>query len=119
VKARLPRADVSNQPGDILLKNTRHAIVVLTFSTLVLLACLCLRAEAKTAKAAPGTVFVKTAPGGFILGYDIDQNRTEGVLSEALTLSDGNFDVTVETFDQTTGKILKIISEQKKTKNHL
>jgi len=75
--ARLPRADVSNQPGDILLKNAKHAIAVLTFSTLVLLTCLCLRAEAKTAKAAPGTVFVKTALGGFILGYNIDQNGTE------------------------------------------
>jgi hypothetical protein len=66
--------------------------------------------------AAPG-VFVKTALGGFILGYDIDQNGTEGYLAEALSLSDGKFNVAVETFDQATGKILKIVSQQTETKN--
>jgi hypothetical protein len=59
----------------------------------------------------PGKVVVHTALGGFILGYDIDQSGTEGILSEALTLDDGNADVAVETFDQKTGKILKIVSE--------
>jgi hypothetical protein len=72
---------------------------------------------AQSTNAAPGAVFVKTSLGGFILGYDIDQNGTEGLLSEALTLSDGNFNVATETFDQTTGKIIKIISQQKETKN--
>src|ERR1044071_6332411 len=51
-------------------------------------------------KAAP--VFVNTALGGFILGYDIDQNGNEGILAEALTLSDGSHNVALETFDQTT-----------------
>ena len=66
---------------------------------------------------APGTVFVHTALGGFILGYDIDQNGTEGVLAEALTLPDGRFNVAVETFDQSTGMILKIVKQQLETKN--
>jgi len=100
------------------LKNAQRTFVVLTLPALTFLLCFVSpRAEARNAKAAPGTVFVKTALGGFILGYDIDQNGTEGVLSEALALSDGNFDVAVETFDQATGKILKIVSEQKETKN--
>lgn len=107
-----------NQPGAIPLKDAQRTFLVLTLPALTFLLCFVSpRAEARSAKAAPGTVFVKTALGGFILGYDIDQNGTEGVLSEALALSDGNFDVAVETFDQTTGKILKIISEQKDTKN--
>jgi hypothetical protein len=93
-----------------------------SFSTLVpsaLLVLVCLfgaSATAQTAKPAPGT-FVKTALGGFILGYDIDQNGTEGLLSESLTLSDGNYNVATETFDHTTGKILKIVSQQTETKN--
>lgn len=74
-------------------------------------------ARAQDKNAAPGTVFVQTALGGFILGYDIDQNGTEGVLAEALTLSDGNYNVAVETFDQKTGKILKIVSQQLATRN--
>src|SRR5215467_14490221 len=62
-------------------------------------------------EAAP-TVFVNTAMGGFILGYDIDQNGTQGILAEALTLSDGKHNVAIETFDQTTGKILKTLTQQ-------
>jgi hypothetical protein len=68
-------------------------------------------------EAAPGTVFVKTALGGSILGYDIDQNGTEGVLSEFVQLQDGKVNAAVETFDQTTGKILKVVSKQKETHN--
>jgi hypothetical protein len=44
------------------------------------------------APAKPGPVFVKTALGGFILGCDIDQNGTEGLLAESLALSDGKDD---------------------------
>lgn len=88
-------------------------------AALALICLLCLfasSAQAQKTKAA-SSVFVKTALGGFILGYDIDQNGTEGLLSESLTLADGNFNVGVETFDQTTGKTLKIISQQTETKN--
>jgi hypothetical protein len=64
-----------------------------------------------------GNVVVNTALGGFILGYDIDQMGTEGILSEALVLNDGKADVAVETFDQKTGKIIKIVTEQKDSKS--
>src|SRR5208283_2411975 len=47
-----------------------------------------------------------------ISGYDIDQNGTEGVLAEQKTLSNGNILSAVETFDQKTGKILKVITEK-------
>lgn len=58
------------------------------------------------------TVLVHPKLGGFILGYDIDQNGTEGLLSEYVTLQDGNNDVATEVFDQKTGKILKVIAEK-------
>src|ERR1700687_3546130 len=54
----------------------------------------------------PGKIVAHTALGGFILGYDIDQTGTEGILSEALTLNDGHANVAVETFDQKTGKLI-------------
>jgi hypothetical protein len=59
----------------------------------------------------PGNVVVHSALGGFILGYDIDQTGTEGILSEALVLGDGNANVAVETFDQKTGKTIKIVDK--------
>jgi len=65
----------------------------------------------------PAGVVVHTALGGFILGYDIDQTGTEGILSEAFVLNDGNANVAVETFDQRTGKIIKILGQQSDSKN--
>lgn len=65
--------------------------------------------------AGPGTVIVHSMFGGQIFGYDIDQNGTEGVLSEAQTLSGGKVLSAVETFDQTTGQILKVLV---KTQTH-
>jgi hypothetical protein len=64
----------------------------------------------------PGIV-VHTALGGAILGYDVDQSGKDGILSEYLTLENGNSDVAVETFDQKTGKIVKIVKEEKNTVN--
>src|SRR5271154_6201732 len=65
----------------------------------------------------PGKVIVHTALGGFILGYDIDQTGTEGILSEAFALADGHNNVAVETFDQKTGKIVKPLAQQADSKN--
>jgi hypothetical protein len=57
----------------------------------------------------PGDIVVSPKFGGQIAGYDIDQNGTEGVLTEQKTLSNGNILSAVETFDQRTGKIIKVI----------
>jgi hypothetical protein len=59
----------------------------------------------------PGKVVVQPRFGGGIFGYDIDQNGTEGVLTELQQLSNGNVLSAVETFDQKTGKILKVVSK--------
>ena len=54
-------------------------------------------------------VIVHSKFGGQIFGFDIDQNGTEGVLAEAQTLSGGNVEAAVETFDQRTGNILSVL----------
>jgi hypothetical protein len=58
-----------------------------------------------------GTTFVTAKFGGSIFGFDIDQNGTEGVLSEGQTLPNGKTLAAVETFDQATGKILKVVTK--------
>jgi hypothetical protein len=55
----------------------------------------------------PGKVIVHSKFGGQIFGFDIDQDGTEGILSEA----GGSANAAVETFDQKTGKILKVIAQ--------
>lgn len=55
--------------------------------------------------AGPGSVLVHSKFGGQIFGFDVDQNGTEGLLSEA----GGSVNAAVETFDQKTGKILNVV----------
>jgi hypothetical protein len=61
--------------------------------------------------AGAGTIIVHSKFGGQIYGFDIDQNGTEGLLSEAILLSNGNYHAAVETFDQATGKILDVVTQ--------
>src|SRR5436305_1566281 len=56
-------------------------------------------------------IFVHSKFGGRIFGFDVDQNGTVGILTEAQDISNGNVLAAVETFDQKTGKILRIIAE--------
>jgi hypothetical protein len=58
--------------------------------------------------AGPGNVIVHSKFGGQIFGFDIDQNGTEGVLSEA-----GSGINAVETFDQSSGDILNVVAQTK------
>ena len=58
--------------------------------------------------AGPGNVIVHSKFGGQIFGFDIDQNGTEGLLSEA-----GNGIAAVETFDQKSGDILDVVAQTK------
>ena len=61
------------------------------------------------------TITVHPKFGGQILGYDVDQNGTEGVLSEYVDEPDGTVLAATETFDQSTGAIIKVL---KKTRGH-
>ena len=58
-----------------------------------------------------GKTRVHSKFGGQIFGFDIDQSGPEGLLTEAKTLANGNILAAVETFDQKTGKILKVVSK--------
>src|SRR5262249_27790522 len=59
----------------------------------------------------PGPVVVHSQFGGEIFGFDIDQNGTLGVLTEAAFQDDGKILAAVETFDQATGKILHVVKQ--------
>jgi len=79
---------------------------------LMCLVSLC-RPVAATAQSSvgAGSTIVHSRFGGQIFGFDIDQNGTEGVLSESQDISGGKVLAAVETFDQTTGKILSVVSK--------
>ena len=87
----------------------------LTFAV-ALLGCFCF-AQAQTAEGAskmpkgPGKIFVRAKTGGVIFGFDVDQNGTEGFLSEAIVSGDCPY--ATETFDQKTGKIIKVVRKGK------
>ncbi|MGD0179146.1 MAG: hypothetical protein ABSC15_04965 [Terriglobales bacterium] len=74
-------------------------------------------AEAQSSKSVietpkgPGKVIVHPALGGVIFGFDVDQSGAEGLLSEAVL--DGNCPYASETFDQKTGKIIKVVRKGK------
>ncbi len=58
-----------------------------------------------------GSTIVHSKFGGQIFGFDIDQTGSEGVLSEAKNIAGGKVMAAVETFDQASGKILKVVSK--------
>lgn len=66
--------------------------------------------QSDSASTGPSGILVHSRFGGQIFGFDIDQSGTEGVLSEAQTLANGNVLAAVETFDQKTGKILSVLA---------
>ena len=67
-------------------------------------------AQASGGPVGAGTTIVHSMFGGQIFGFDIDQNGTEGVLSEAHDIAGGKVLAAVETFDQKSGKILKVVA---------
>src|ERR1017187_1145929 len=67
--------------------------------------------EGTRAQIGAGTTIVHSQFGGQIFGFDIDQNGTEGVLSEVQDIGGGKVLAAVETFDQVSGKILKVVKK--------
>ncbi|HTZ95751.1 MAG TPA: hypothetical protein VMB18_05105 [Terriglobales bacterium] len=65
----------------------------------------------KRSTGANSNILVIPRFGGQILGYAVDPGGTEGILSEAVALANGNVLAATETFDQSTGKILKVIAK--------
>jgi hypothetical protein len=95
----------------------KNTYKVLRAGTLALLWLLCAAkpimfgAQANENPVGAGSTIVHSRFGGQIFGFDIDQNGTEGVLSEAQDLGGGKVLAAVETFDQKSGKILNVISK--------
>jgi len=71
--------------------------------------------DGNSAGIVPGvqSLIVQGRFGGRIFGFDIDQDGIEGLLSEAATLDDGNVLAAVETFNQRTGEIIRVVSQTK------
>ncbi len=88
------------------------AVTLLCLSSLIATPALA-QANAANSKApiGPGNAIVKSQFGGQIFGFDIDQNGTEGLLTEAHDLGGGKVLAAIETFDQATGKILKVVKK--------
>ncbi len=88
----------------------------LASSTLFILFCpgviVSLAEAASSAAAVPyDSVIVQSMFGGQIFGFGVDETGNEGVLAEAQDLSGGKVLAAIETFDQTTGAIIKVVQE--------
>ncbi len=71
--------------------------------------------QAKTRAGAGTPVIVQPQFGGQILGYDIDRNGTEGILTEFVTEGNNQYEVATEIFDQRTGVITAVVAQQNHT----
>ena len=58
-----------------------------------------------------GSVIVHGKLGGLIFGFEIDPDGTEGLLCEAVPNFDGTVTAAVETFNQATGRIIRILGK--------
>lgn len=72
--------------------------------------------------AGPGTVVglgkvLTTQDGGQIFGFDINQNGDDGVLASAQDKAGGGVLVSVETFDQNTGRITRSFKRELGTRD--
>lgn len=99
------------------MRNAEFSTVIPRLTLAVALLGCCYFAQAQTSNVGskppkgPGKVFVHPALGGTIFGFDVDQNGTEGLLSEAIGF--GGCPYATETFDQKTGHIIKVVRKGK------
>ena len=57
-----------------------------------------------------GDVIVHGKLGGLIFGFEVDPDGTEGLLCEAVSHPDGTLSARVETFSQSTGRIIRVLA---------
>jgi len=93
---------------------------ILAAAALVCFSCLAAPSLARAQDSPPvGQGFVvEDKFGGEILGYDVDRDGSEGMLSEYVLLQDGNLLIATETFDQKTGKIIKVVEKKTETQDN-
>jgi hypothetical protein len=121
---RIPPAPVKGNKPVTKMPSTDDAIRQNSFAMKMNHALLCpfclfiltlMNARAGESKPAvgSGSIIVHSKFGGQIFGFDIDANGNEGVLSESSSLPGGNNLAAVETFDQTTGTIIRVVTGTK------
>jgi len=94
----------------ILTRLARPVVFVFLFVSFVGAADVAFAGEFKpNPKAGPGDVIVRGKLGGLIFGFEIDPNGTEGLLCEAVLNDDGTVSARVETFNQATGRIIRVL----------
>ena len=59
----------------------------------------------------PGDVVVRGKMGGLIFGFEVDPAGKEGLLAEAVPNSDGTVTAAIETFNQSTGRIIRTLAK--------
>jgi len=95
---------------------TRTAVII-AFAILLIFIGLIVgsqSATAQTANASDGRrgklgKVLTSAYGGQIFGFDVNQNGDDGIIDDAVSLSNGGLKSAIETFDISTGKITKIV----------
>jgi hypothetical protein len=106
-------------------KNHLFAVQFLTLVSTLIIGLFCFagvsphvaKADDFRPNSAAGTgvgVIVQDRFGGQILGFDIDQASDEGVLTEYQDLDNGTVLAAIETFSQTTGRILRVVVKTQK-----
>ena len=96
----------------ILTRLARPVVFVCLFGSFVGAADVSFAGEFQpNPNAGPGDVIVRGKLGGLIFGFEIDPNGTEGLLSEAVLNNDGTVSARVETFNQATGKIIRVLAK--------
>jgi hypothetical protein len=102
----------ASSSANLLSSNRLHLSPLVVFLYLFLLA-VCLASGADQPAIGPTGVIVQSRFGGQIFGFDIDQESNEGILCEAHTVSGNKVLAAVETFDQTTGEIIRVMRKQR------
>jgi hypothetical protein len=100
---------------DAVRTRTAVRIVFMTLMVFIGLMVGSLAATAQTANFAGGGrrgklgKVLSSAYGGQIFGFDVNQSGNDGIIDDAVSLSNGGLKSAIETFDITTGKITKIV----------
>jgi hypothetical protein len=94
-----------------------HKLSVRILAVAILAATVVTASAASSPRAQAGTIVVQPKFGGYMVGFGIDPAGKEGLLSEYNVLDNGKNFIATETFDQKTGKILKVLAKRDSTED--
>src|SRR5689334_19839278 len=102
----------ASSPTNPLVSKRLYLSPLIVFFYLVVISY-CFASGADKPAIGPTGVIVQSRFGGQIFGFDIDQASNEGILCEAHDVSGNKVLAAIETFDQTTGEIIRVIRRQR------